>query len=363
MREDEIQRDIKGSNNLFFNLMFDQLKETTQREVILSSRDSYRFLCLLQERQRDTATHPFPFTYEDDLDKPCDDPNTEQGILGGLEAEQNKFYNTSINKRKFPSWRCFVRASSSTRMFLTFLPASFDDLLKLNDLEDIVKSKSSSLCEDGVKDGSLGRSTKVKVDCQPTVTSPEKAPVSDKKVTLDGADDTDSQTNLPNVEGQTEGNVITDLEEKEMEDTVPDLPGGEEEGSVKDSKYLFCVVPLYVYECYLNNVTDSLINPWTFELAPDIYEDCTFETKGDSMDMSGWKGHFFRFPSFDRDSTPGSDDKDDYETLHQILRCSQSQERRMTESSVDGTEDLKHHCNFLSDIYTSCFVNGEDSSL
>ncbi|XP_060082039.1 KICSTOR complex protein SZT2-like [Ylistrum balloti] len=338
-KEDEIQRDIKGSNNLFFNLMFEKLKETTQREVIMSTKDSFRFLHLLKERKRDTTTHPFPFSFEDDLDQLLED------------------------QVEYPQWRCFVRASSNTRMFLTFLPASFDDLLKLNDLEEIVKSKSSSMCEDGFKDGSLGRNAKLKADFLTPVTSLGEKFVSDSDSNTIVDRPEGSEAQISGTDKDVEVDEQTELENLEREDTVTDLPGEMEEESNKENKYLTCVVPMYVYECYLNNVTDSLINPWTFELAADIFEDCTFQTKGESLDTPGGRGHFFRFPSFDRDSTPGSDDKDDYETLHQILRCSQSQERRMTESSVDGTEDLKIHCTFLSEVYSSCFVNGVFQSL
>ncbi|XP_021342251.1 protein SZT2-like isoform X1 [Mizuhopecten yessoensis] len=366
LREDEIQRDIKGSNNLFFNLMFERLKETTQREVTLSACDSFRFFHLLKERQRDLASHPFPFTLDDDIENLLQDQKSYQGALRELATEQTRLYNIR-NKRKYPQWRCFVRASSNTRMFVTFLPASFDDLLKLNDLEEIVKSKSSSVCEDGIKDGSLGRGAKLKVDISTPVTSLVEKFVSDSDTNtiVERPEGSDSRVLHQGTDKMTdaEEDEQTDLEDLEREDTVTDLPGEVEEESNKENKYVSCVVPMYVYECYLNNVTDSLINPWTFELAPDIFEDCIFQTRGESLETPGGRGHFFRFPSFDRDSTPGSDDKDDYETLHQILRCSQSQERRMTESSVDGTEDLKNHCNFLSDIYSSCFVNGVFQSL
>lgn len=114
----------------------------------------------------------------------------------------------------------------------------------------------------------------------------------------------------------------------------------------------YFTIPLYVYECYLPNILDILINPWTFQLPEDIFEDLTFsETDKDES----FSSIMFKIPSFEKDITPGCDEATMYMKWMRIAH-----ERRLTESSNSENEaTLKQQCSMLTDMYYSCFVNGE----
>jgi hypothetical protein len=58
------------------------------------------------------------------------------------------------------------------------------------------------------------------------------------------------------------------------------------------------VIPVYVYDCHLHSITESLINRWTFSLPPDIHEDMTFADDADEAQPSPQPRG--RLSSFDR---------------------------------------------------------------
>lgn len=50
-------------------------------------------------------------------------------------------------------WRCFVKATSSTQMIVTFLPASYDDLLLLNSQKHPEEELAENACSTGNNTG------------------------------------------------------------------------------------------------------------------------------------------------------------------------------------------------------------------
>ena len=134
-------------------LIFEQMNLSHQREVTMSALDNFRFLTHLNERARD-LDNPLPFSvgsyFVDREELSESELQQEAGILGNLAREQIKLSDKSKINLHCPAWRCFVKVTSNTRVILTILPASYNDVLKLNDMENSVRSKASSICEEFV---------------------------------------------------------------------------------------------------------------------------------------------------------------------------------------------------------------------
>ena len=115
----------------------------------------------------------------------------------------------------------------------------------------------------------------------------------------------------------------------------------------KEQSHYF-TLPFYMYECYLSNVLEMLINPWNFKLPEDIFEDLTFS----ESDKDESSSKIFKVPSFEREASLGNDEA-------YISWMKLNHERRNTECSNGEVEaTLKQQCSVLTDMYYSCFVNG-----
>ncbi|CAG2218549.1 SZT2 [Mytilus edulis] len=279
----------KGSNSILFQLLLDKLSETFDKKVSLSKTDCKRFLELLKKRSRDDLEYPLPFS----IDK----------VLS--------------NSTEIPQWCCFVKSVSNNRMFMTILPESFNDLLLLDTKLEVIKEGSSESDEiiDRVSESQSAR------------TESPSAPTESPSESGDAQRDDGQQDNKPHKKTEHKH----DKEEK---------------------PYHYYTIPFYMYESYLPNVLDMLINPWDFTLPEDIYEDLTFMES--DRDESFSKSPMFKVPSFEREFTPGCDEATMYMSWMRI-----NHERRLTECSNNENEaTLKQQCSVLTDIYYSCFVNG-----
>lgn len=295
---DETFKDIKGSNNLLLSLLFDKMKDRKEREIPLNLSDSKRFLQILSERPRNRDKYPFDIsTFNTSTRSSVSiDPNT-----------QSKSSQTEMMD-EIPLWKCFVSSACTSKLFMKFIPASYEDLLKLHSANLDTKQDALSVTTDSLKD---------------TYKAVEKS----QEIV---------QLTTERVEEEATEEEVTTESETDKEDTV-DV----EEEAVSTSY----VIPVYVYECQMNNITDSLVNPWNYANKEDLFEDVTFE-----------RDEEVKNPVFKKLSVDVSADirATEGEGLSPIRPY---HERRTTENS-DTTDDLMQQCIDLKENYCSSFLNG-----
>lgn len=306
---DETFRDIKGSNNLLLSLLFDKIKE---REIPLSISDSKRFLQSLYERERDIENHPYPFDFGAF--------NLSSSSVSSAQNTPSKSSQKDIEL--IPLWKCFVSSACPTKLSMKFIPASYDDLLKLHSVNLETNRESLS----------------VSIQPKSDVSNIVKNSPCVAKEKEDGEEEEEAGT-----EEGTEEELMTESE-IDKED-----PTGAEEGSGRMS----FVIPVYLYECQLSNITESLINPWNYANKEDLYEDVTFEAD-DEVKSPAFKKMSMDMSTGDSSETGGEDGgpSPPFPRPHH--------ERRTTENS-DTTEDLVQQCIDLKENYCSSFLHGNFS--
>lgn len=321
------------------------MKDGSQREVTLSLEDCEQFLSLLKARPRNNTTRPLPFPTEKTVIELETDikPDVKESSKPVHKKLQRQSSVDSV-RDLIPKWRCFVRAASNTRLYLTFLPASFDDLLVLNQISISDKFNDRTI-EHEISMGNSQDNCKCSTSNQPENTKGPK----------DTVDQTANQIEVPEDEKMAAIKASEELPEcdNEMNEEATRTEESDDNDKGKKESKLSVSIPIYVYECFLGNVTDSLINPWSFQLSPDIYEDVTFDVENEESNNI-----MFKMPTLDKEGTPVSEEKEDSFYSAQGLRM--SHERR-SDSSIDGGGDLRQQCTFLTDTYYICFVNGKYS--
>lgn len=295
---DETFKDIKGSNNLLLSLLFDKMKDRKEREIPLNLSDSKRFLQILSERPRNRDKYPFDISTFNMSTRSSvsSDPNT-----------QSKSSQTEMMD-EIPLWKCFVSSACTSKLFMKFIPASYEDLMKLHSANLDTKRDSLSVTTDPLKE---------------THKAVEKTQEIVRQTTEKGEE-----------EG-TEEEVTTESE-TDKEDMV------DEEKEAVSTSY---VIPVYVYECQMNNITDSLVNPWNYTNKEDLFEDVTFE-----------RDEEVKNPMFKKLSVDVSADSRAAEG-EELSPIRPHHERRTTENS-DTTDDLMQQCIDLKENYCSSFLNG-----
>lgn len=116
------------------------------------------------------------------------------------------------------------------------------------------------------------------------------------------------------------------------------------------------VIPVYVYDCHLHSITESLVNRWTFSLPADLHEDMTFTAEGDDNQPSPITR--CRLASFDKEASV-VEEKEESEFPRPGWRA--SLDRKSMDSMNEGVGDFKQHCHLISESFFSCFVTGERS--
>lgn len=295
---DETFKDIKGSNNLLLSLLFDKMKDRKEREIPLNLSDSKRFLQILSERPRNRDKYPFDIsTFNTSTRSSVSiDPNT-----------QSKSSQTEMMD-EIPLWKCFVSSACTSKLFMKFIPASYEDLLKLHSANLDTKRDALSVTTDSLKD---------------TYKAVEKS----QEIV---------QLTTERVEEEATEEEVTTESETDKEDTV-DV----EEEAVSTSY----VIPVYVYECQMNNITDSLVNPWNYANKEDLYEDVTFE-----------RDEEVKNPVFKKLSVDVS--ADSHATEGEGLSPIRPHHERRTTENSDTTDDLMQQCIDLKENYCSSFLNG-----
>ncbi|KAJ8305511.1 LOW QUALITY PROTEIN: hypothetical protein KUTeg_016056 [Tegillarca granosa] len=332
---EDFQRNGKGSNRLLFSLLFEKLKDGSQREVSLSLEDCEQFLSLLKTRSRNNTTRDLPFPIEENdkivIESEIEIKSEIKDFSKPVNQKPQRQSSADSTRDLIPKWRCFVRAANNTRLYLTLLPASFDDLLVLNQISisdkfndrTIEREMSTGNSEDNIKSSSY---------------QPEDTAV--QRVTKD---QTANQLEIPknNLSATKASEEFPECDNEVSEEATGKDKIDNDDKKMEENR-LSVSIPVYVYECFLGNVTDSLINPWSFQLSPDIYEDLTFDVENEETN------NMFKIPTLDKREL--------------LLGLRMTHERR-SDSSIDGGGDLRQQCTFITDTYYICFVNGVFQSL
>lgn len=348
---------VQGANGVLFGLLLDQLKFTNQREITLSTSDSQKFVQLLHKRKRDVDQNPFPFSYGKDGtqeaevqneghgkepgSKPTVESDVKQEKTSALPLKASIIESTRDNTaavnleytKKYPIWKCYIKMVSAFRMFLSFIPASFSDLLILHEYE--VPPNPDTV---------LGNVTLIT-----DATIPES---------VNGETEADALMEMENKNDASIEAGHTELEEPSSvlptENTDAIQSSEQEEPMTEDlPARTTLAIPVYIYECNTHHINDSLVNPWGFQLPPDVFEDLTFELTPEILEEnSSVLSPRFRFLSLEKEESG----KEEMDSSPQAMRS--SLERRSTEGSSDSGLDFQHHCAELTESYYSSFVKG-----
>ncbi|PVD23412.1 hypothetical protein C0Q70_16681 [Pomacea canaliculata] len=458
--EQDSNVDPKGSNELLFSLLYEKFKEIHDQEVSVSADECTKFVDLLLKRERDISLHPFPFkcsgfadeqidrkqqqTHDDRQETDGGDTTDAGGpdITGdrvkSVTTGKENNVTTSVPNNSPPGaraqlqnatsaiplaqsssglagigslqqnqamWRCFVKATSSTQMIVTFLPASYDDLLLLNSQKHPEEELAENACSTGNNTGATvtadvvesasgwsgeaedwgSRRSNVKQD-EMEISQSNTGDLESNRVIVPSSvptacDDTYSLTAADMSGGEAVLSVATSAGDKappavitvtkaspgqSPERTIPLCREEDIKEWVKTSSSVVqpqvkgpLLIPIYVYDCIYNNVIESLVNRWTFTLQPDIYEDLSFVSE------TGDKHHI---PTFMDDSQSSFDvrenvisEKEDGDFSRSNGRM--SLDRRSNDSSYEGANEYKRHVQHISEAFFNCFVTGLYQSL
>ncbi|ELT88147.1 hypothetical protein CAPTEDRAFT_195377 [Capitella teleta] len=386
--------DMTSPNRLLMNLFLDQLRAMHHREVHLTGSECEQFMHLIQSRDRDEELHPLPFVPpQEELMEEADllDEQSRKGgmtrsestlsistgvsigsaftsnsnftsqsqmtaqnqvpsklsvttgrlsrvtspLFGLRDAEDAKHldgkaaqtYDFLKNNEAFleddsagvARWCCFLKSVSSSQVLLCFVPASYDDLEMLSRTQK--------------------PETPVKTDAKAdeTLKGPE-APGPERKFSLESGTITgDSSTTLDAFLASSPSNA----QEASPSQTSPAAPPPPPPPQKETPELKTMQLPVYVYNCPLNYLSEQLVNRWTFQKLNDLYED-------------------MQFPVIEAEDFNASPERE--KKLSDSERWRGAGEGSAVNIYGDE-EDLRQHCTLLSETYLRCFVNGVYRSL
>ncbi|XP_076462664.1 KICSTOR complex protein SZT2-like isoform X2 [Babylonia areolata] len=327
-----------------------------------------------------TAPTPGTTSNSNRTPDPLFSANTSSGTGNGRFSGKDSLHG-------LPMWKCYMKAVSSAHILLTFIPASYDDLLLLNeDTEEGGRERDMSGEE---KKNGEGEGGGVGARAMPTDAAAAEA-VGEADHTATAAttpaatcptfEDTDSCHTGHTSAGGRRGSgalsgfgnvsstIITVTEPSPCQSPERSVAQSRED-DVKEWVNTSCsaavppakgpmVIPIYVYDCHYHSITESLINRWTFSLPPDIHEDMTFTMEGDEHQTSPvTRG---RLASFDKEASV-VEEKEEVEFPRQGWRS--SLDRKSVDSLMEGVGDFRRQCHLITESYFSCFVTGLYESL
>ena len=316
----EGQRSSKDSNNLLFSLLFEELHATYQRQIRLSQQQSQFFFDNLSSRSRSTDLFPFPFQMDkfvasSTMGKGTDQKQTQShsnpkdigpGLSPGQKGAAPAGQNNVSEEKLVPEWNCFMKAVNNTALMLVFLPASFDDLVLLNEKIQDETNDVKTASDEEIKEPDQRRKDSCDKDDPLTKSEAEST---DKTLDCETAEcDIDITTKTSNVEtvkdqdaGDKNASEIThdditeDMVEPQCgaagnmtEDDLNEIPKeNEHKDDERENRTKPLTLPVYIYDCIIHNVLDSLINPWDFQLPSDTYQDMMFDFQEEPQDFTG----------------------------------------------------------------------------
>ncbi|XP_054872770.1 KICSTOR complex protein SZT2 isoform X6 [Amphiprion ocellaris] len=385
--EEQIHSSPCLPNELLLSLFHSSLEhELSDREIPLAGRDHAAFMHHILERERDGHIAPFSLpVIKEECAKPPDRQDTmtsfhttgsSKEVMGSTSTLQS-FSNADLVDEEplllerscsTPQWRCYAKYISSQQLLLTFLPATFTDVLMLmaSGLETEPRSNISMQ-----EDDTLTPSNKSQADSLSGSTTGLEGFESGlslagkmRRSSSSGPFTARSPLLSPASEGLT-GPVVSQVLDQEswdnrVSETESGTPGselGEKEGvqfsepqkadlhisfsrqisqqSTSDGCQLKC--PVYVYNCSLEHLKEQLVHPNSSRQPRDI---------------------FFR-----------AQDAESWEMYQQMKFRSLSQDRSSPSPWTDllaqphKHKELAHYCSLLQEHYHQSYVKGVYRSL
>ncbi|XP_076579461.1 SZT2 subunit of KICSTOR complex isoform X2 [Chaetodon auriga] len=372
-------------NELLLSLFHSSLElELSDREIPLADSDHITFMHHILERERDGHVAPFSLpVIKEECVKPADRQDTmtsfhttgsSKEVMGSTSTLQS-FSNADLVDEEplqrerscsAPQWRCYAKYISSQQILLTFLPASFTDVLMLmaSGLETEPQSNVSTQEEDTLTPSNKSQADSLSGSTSGLERSESGLSLASKlrRSSSSGHFTARSPVLSPQSEGQTGPTdyLIMDQESwdsrvSETETTGSDL--GEKEGvqfsepqkadfhisfsrqvsqqSTSDGSQLKC--PVYVYNCSLEHLKEHLVHRNSSRQPRDIF----FRAQdAESWDMN--QQMKFRSLSHDRSSpSPWTD----------LL------------AQPHKHKDLANYCSLLQEHYHQSYVKGVYRSL
>ncbi|XP_070816666.1 KICSTOR complex protein SZT2 isoform X2 [Chaetodon trifascialis] len=372
-------------NELLLSLFHSSLElELSDREIPLADSDHITFMHHILERERDGHVAPFSLpVIKEECVKPADRQDTmtsfhttgsSKEVMGSTSTLQS-FSNADLVDEEplqrerscsAPQWRCYAKYISSQQILLTFLPASFTDVLMLmaSGLETEPQSNVSTQEEDTLTPSNKSQADSLSGSTSGLERSESGLSLASKlrRSSSSGHFTARSPVLSPQSEGQpgpTDYLILDqdswDSRVSETETTGSDL--GEKEGvqfsepqkadfhisfsrqvsqqSTSEGSQLKC--PVYVYNCSLEHLKEQLVHRSSSRQPRDIF----FRAQdAESWDMN--QQMKFRSLSHDRSSpSPWTD----------LL------------AQPHKHKDLANYCNLLQEHYHQSYVKGVYRSL
>ncbi|XP_070764616.1 KICSTOR complex protein SZT2 [Enoplosus armatus] len=371
-------------NELLLSLFHSSLEhELSDREVPLADSDHVTFMHHILERERDGHVAPFSLpVIKEECVKPPDRQDTmtsfhttgsSKDVMGSTSTLQS-FSNADLvdeevllgeRSRSMPQWRCYIKYISSQQILLTFLPASFTDVLMLmaSGLETEPRSNVSTQEEDTLTPSNKSQADSLSGSASGLERSESGLSLASKlrRSSSSGHCAARSPVLSPRSDGQAgpADSLILDHDSwnsgvSETETGTPGSDLGEKEGvqfsepqkdfhisfsrqvsQQSDGSQLKC--PVYVYNCSLEHLKEQLVHPNSSRQPRDV---------------------FFR-----------AQDAESWEMNQQMKFRSLSQDRSSPSPWTDllaqphKQKDLANYCSLLQEHYHQSYVKGVYRSL
>ncbi|XP_023809816.1 KICSTOR complex protein SZT2 isoform X3 [Oryzias latipes] len=302
-------------NELLLGLLHNSLEhELSDREVPLGAADHAAFMQHILSRERDGHEAPFalpPFkeggvklAERQDTVTSVHTPGSSREVMGSTSTLQS-FSNEDLveedplllqRSTSSAQWRCYVKYLSPLQLLLTFLPASFADVLVLmvgdadprsntsiqedDTLTPSIRSQTESLSSStgGLQGSESGLGPACKLRRRSGSRSPLMSPQwegpasSMDPLSLDNdsmdcrPSDLDTRTFVSDVGGEKDG---VQFLEPPKADLHISFSRQESQQSGSDGSSLRC--PIYVYNCSLEHLKEQLVHPHASRQPPDIF--------------------------------------------------------------------------------------------
>ncbi|XP_059197167.1 KICSTOR complex protein SZT2 isoform X2 [Centropristis striata] len=375
-------------NELLLSLFHSSLEnELSDREIPLADGDHVTFMHHILERERDGHVAPFslPVIKEECVKPPDRRDNmtsfhtngSSKEVMGSTSTLQS-FSNADLVDEEpllgerscsVPQWRCYAKYISSQQIILTFLPASFTDVLMLmaSGLETEPQSNVSTQEDDTLTPSNKSQADSLSGSTSGLDRSESGLSLASKlrRSSSNGHFTARSPVLSPQSEGQTGGpadSLLLDQEnwDSRASETETGTPGsdlGLKEGvqfsepqkadfhisfsrqvsqqSTSDSSQFKC--PVYVYNCSLEHLKEQLVHPSSSRQPRDV---------------------FFR-----------AQDAESWEMYQQVKLRSLSQDRSSPSPWTDllaqphKHKELGNYCSLLQEHYHQSYVRGVYRSL
>ncbi|XP_053717013.1 KICSTOR complex protein SZT2 isoform X1 [Synchiropus splendidus] len=375
--EDQLHAGPCLPNELLLSLFHSSLEQDlSDREIPLVNNDHINFMQHILEREREGHVAPFSLPLiKEEFVKPPERQDTvtsfhatasSKEVMGSSSTLQS-FSNADLVDEEpllgerscsVPQWRCYAKHIGSQQIILTFLPATFQDVLMLmtSGLDPVAQSHLNSQDDDTLTPSNKSQADSLSGSTSGLDRSESSISFADKMRRSSSSGQ--FTTWSPMLSPQPEGQILTvDYLSVDPDgwDPAPDSLGlGDKEGvqfsepqkedfhitfsrQVSQENSNQCKCPVYVYNCSLEQLREQLVHPNPSRQPRDIF----FRPR----DAGSWEMYQqmkFRSLSQDRSSpSPWSD----------LL------------SQPHKNKELANYCSLLQEHYHHSFVKGVYRSL